>query len=165
MSFAELEEVFRRRLKEEGMSHILCVEMELAMRNQSAQDFAELHAYATCGCCNRVYDESDFSRLPAARGGLWHKDEWELQEYRQCMTPMRNGKPCDNTLVVVREYYRLPEPRYRFWRFAMSDHFCDGCLHRFRGHYVHQEPPQMSNWKLLKSYPRTLCAECAGGRP
>jgi hypothetical protein len=164
MSYADVEETFRKRLAQEGMSHLLCIEMEIALRNQSAQEFAELHAYHTCERCRRIYTETEYSLLPVARGGLWHKDEWGLAEYRSCNTVLEDRTECGSTLEHVHEVYKRHEPRLRVWGHSQGKTLlCDRCMHRIDGMYVSQVPPRRHQFD--RSYHRTLCAECAGGAP
>lgn len=111
----------------------LFLELELELRNEAAQDLAELNAFKVCGCCHRIYSKEQWNQLPPASGGLRRQDDQELTEWRNCQTPVKGPTgelaPCEATLVVVLQVYGAqPLQNARVRReMAGSGLECSGC--------------------------------------
>ncbi len=92
--YAEIEHYFAQRIAETGWSELLERELTMALENQKAQDMAELHSYAECGYCHRLYTEAQWAKLRPDSSKPWANDSTHLEEHRFCSV-------CSRSLSVV----------------------------------------------------------------
>lgn len=129
--------------------------IEAALVNLEQAELAEHNSYKTCTCCKRIYTEGQYSLLKPAAGGLWSKDEWQLDEYRICAV-------CSSTLVVTRAVYKVYAERkvVPLFRVADAPMPCDGCTYGIHAgeRYLHRARPPGPPVSRFKT---NLCLSCA----
>lgn len=121
--YEDVVEFYRGRLatEPEGMHASILVELETALANRSAQEWAERTAYCVCPDCRSLYNEAQYSQLRAAPEGLSRRDEYALTELREC-------RVCHRTLERALEVYRpRPAPGLRLHTVSGQRTPCANC--------------------------------------